>query len=263
MKSFSVTREQILDLIEKTLIPLDYVYAMWEGGAAAFDRVDEWSDIDLQVIAHDERGEEVLKAVELALEKLSSIEIKYELPMPTWHGHYQTFFRLRDASPFHMIDFVVIKRTNPNKFLETEIHGSATVIFDKENDIPQEPLKPDDHISTLKARVESQSNIFELFQILTLKELERGNLIEAVSFYTNFTLRPLVEILRIKYQPWRYNFHTRYVYYEFPPQVVSRLESLYLPMDLEDLREKHSQAGDWFKQLVVEMDWDEVEQLLR
>ena len=39
---------------------------------------------------------------------------------------------------------------------------------------------------------------FELFQMLTLKELNRHNDIEALVFYQSSTLRPLVEALNIK-----------------------------------------------------------------
>ena len=50
-----LTRSAILTTLRQALEPLPYVHAMWEGGAAAFGRVDEWSDIDLQVDADDLR----------------------------------------------------------------------------------------------------------------------------------------------------------------------------------------------------------------
>jgi predicted nucleotidyltransferase len=43
-------REKILDSIVEGLKPLDYVYAMWQCGSAAFGRVDEWSDIDVELM---------------------------------------------------------------------------------------------------------------------------------------------------------------------------------------------------------------------
>jgi hypothetical protein len=42
-----ITHQDILTGLRQALEPLPYVNAMWEGGAAAFHRVDEWSDIDL------------------------------------------------------------------------------------------------------------------------------------------------------------------------------------------------------------------------
>ena len=55
MRGATVTRGAILKALRTALEPLDYVHAMGEGGAAAFDRIDEWSDIDLQVDADDDR----------------------------------------------------------------------------------------------------------------------------------------------------------------------------------------------------------------
>jgi len=46
MDSPSVTRSSILSALRAALEPLPFVHAMWEGGAAAFGRVDEWSDGD-------------------------------------------------------------------------------------------------------------------------------------------------------------------------------------------------------------------------
>jgi predicted nucleotidyltransferase len=50
-----LTRDVIIGVLVKALEPLDYVYAFYEGGAAAFNRIDEWSDIDLMVVADDEK----------------------------------------------------------------------------------------------------------------------------------------------------------------------------------------------------------------
>ena len=55
----TITRQQIINSIIAALEPLDYVLTMWSGGADGFARVDEWSDLDLMVIAADERVEEV------------------------------------------------------------------------------------------------------------------------------------------------------------------------------------------------------------
>ena len=44
-----LTRAEILVTLRAALEPLPYTHALWEGGAAAFGRVDDWSDIDLQV----------------------------------------------------------------------------------------------------------------------------------------------------------------------------------------------------------------------
>jgi len=249
-----ITREAILKALRDALEPLDYVQAMWEGGAAAFDRVDEWSDIDLQIDVDDDRVADVVEIAERALTSLAPIAVKYDFPQPTWHGHRQTFYQLRNTSPFLLLDFVVIKHSNPLKFLQPEIHGRALVYFDKSGVVQAPPLDREAFVGRIKGRLETLRITFPLFQTLILKEIHRQNTIEALSFYHSFTLRPLVEVLRIKYCPIRYDFHTRYVYYDLPSEVVQKLEALYLVANLDDLRKKHEDAGRWFHQTRVQID---------
>jgi hypothetical protein len=256
MATSSLGREQIINALHERLEPLDFILAMWEGGAAAFNRIDEWSDIDLQVAAHDDRTAEVFPAIESVLLSLSPIELKYEIPQPAWHGHAQTFYRLSRASKYLLIDLVVIKRSSPLKFLEPEIHGNAVVHFDKANIIRAEPLDRSALNSKLIDRVSALRVTFDLFQILTLKELERHNDIEALAFYQSFTLRPLTEALRIRYAPARYNFHTRYVQYDLPPDVVQQLQALFFVKDVGDLGAKREQAELWFHRTLDEIHID-------
>ena len=47
------SRDSIARLLTEALRPLPYVHAFWEAGAAALNRVDEWSDIDLYIVVDD------------------------------------------------------------------------------------------------------------------------------------------------------------------------------------------------------------------
>ena len=242
-----ITRQSILSSIRSTLEPLEFVHAMWEGGAAAFSRVDEWSDIDLQIDVDDGRADEVMAIVERALPPVLH---RFEVPRPTWHGHAQVFLTFRDASPFLMLDLVVIEHSSADKFLQPRIHGNAVVHFDRSGVTEPPAFDQDTHAAKVATRIGLLGDSFDMFQTLTLKEIERGNLVEAVSYYQGHTLRPLVEALRIRHAPERYNFHTRYVYYELPPDVVAELERLFLPRDAEDLRRCHARAGEMFHEVM-------------
>jgi hypothetical protein len=46
MLQLPITREVMLTTLRAALVPLPYVHAIWESGAAASGRVDEWSDGD-------------------------------------------------------------------------------------------------------------------------------------------------------------------------------------------------------------------------
>ena len=66
------------------------------------------------------------------------------------------------------------------------------------------------------------------------------------------TLRPLIELLRIKYAPTRHDFYTRYVYYDLPQAVNTESEALFYVAKPRDLRIKHRRAGNWFRSLMNE-----------
>lgn len=245
-----LSRETVLTTIRQALEPLDYIQAVWEGGAAAFGRVDEWSDIDLQIAADDDHVGQVLPLVEQILLALSPISTRYEIPQPAWHGHLQIFYQLEQASPFLMLDVVAMKVSATNRFLEREIHGRPVVHFDKIG-FTQPPLWDEDAWQQqLETRRNQVKVLFFMFQTLILKELPRKNYIEALAFYHSYTLRPLVELLRISYVPTHYNFGSRYIYYDLPAGIVQRLEQLYFVANPADLAAKHAEAVAWFAEQV-------------
>ena len=243
-----ITREEIIRHLTATFEPLDQVYAMWEGGAAANNRIDEWSDIDLQVDVADDFADAAMQLAETALQELSPIANKYVIPQPTWHGHLQTFFLLDNTSPYLQVDLVVLKHSHPNKFIETEIHGHPVIHFDKSQVVNPAPLDVNEMADKILDRLENLKSSFEMFQVLTEKEIHRGNFIEAISFYYSFTLRPLIEVLRIIYKPWQYNFYTRYIYYDFPPEIIKTLEALYCVDNSEHLLDQQAQAVKLFRE---------------
>lgn len=243
-------REAIIAALRAALEPLPYVHAMWEGGAAAFGRVDAWSDIDLQVDVDDDRADEVLPAVERALGALSPIELAFQVPQPLWSIHAQKFYRLRGASPFLLVDLAVIRHGSAEKFLEREVHGRPVVHFDKSGVVRAAPIDGAAWRAKLAERVEALRVMFPLFQVLVQKELHRGNAIEALAFYHGYTLRPLVELLRIVHTPHHFNFHSRYIHYELPAGVVDRIERLFFVASAADLAAKREAAEAWFGEVL-------------
>ena len=251
MSNYSVGREEILRRLQEGLEPLEYVYAMWEGGAAAFDRVDAWSDIDLQVVVEDDRIDDVFAEVERLLEEeVSPIDIVHDVPGTTPHEQSQKFYRLRDASPFLMVDISVMTPSTEDKSLAREMHGTPLVHFDKGNWTEAPLADPEGLAKRLATRRDSMRKTFDLFSVLIIKELNRGNDIEAIGFYHGFTLRPLVELLRMKYLPERHGFHTRYIHYDLPKEVQARLHALFFVTDGDDIRRKQADAERWFAVLM-------------
>jgi predicted nucleotidyltransferase len=235
-------RQTILETIMASLESKDFVLALWQGGSAAHGFTDEWSDIDIQVIVEDEYVQETFGILEESLKTISDIKFKWRVPEPTWHGHSQCFYQLEEASLFLFIDFVVLKQSHPNHFLELERHGELVIGFDKANLLVQPHLERSEHFSKMQERLATLRKTFDFFQILVKKEINRGHLVSAISNYHSYTLQPLVELLGMVYRPERYDFKTKYFYRDFPTEVIARVEPLYCVMHLADLASKRQQA---------------------
>lgn len=262
MEENTLERDELVTALVETLEPLPYIHAVWEGGAASWQRVDEWSDIDMYVVCDDERVEETFRVIEEAVGVLAKIDIKFRMPEPAWHGASQVFLRLKNASPFLFLDIAVMKRSGKEKFLQYKIHGKPLVHFDKSDVVKDDPVDPKKYFEQMKARLETLKNTFGLFQVLVLKEMNRGNEIEALSYYLSYVYRPLVEVLRIKYSPWHYRFFTTYIYYEIPADVVQRLKRLYFVKDLQALVACRTEAEKWFWETVQSIDLDDIKKTL-
>jgi hypothetical protein len=247
-------RQAILESIIASLEPKEFILALWQGGSAAHGSTDEWSDIDIQAIVEDERVEDTFDILEQSLRTISEIRFKWRVPEPTWHGHSQCFYQLEEASPFLFIDFVVLKQSHPNHFLEVERHGKLAIAFDKANLLVQPPLNRSEHCLKMQERFATLRKTYDFFQIIVKKEINRGRLVSAISNYYTYTLQPLVELLGMVYRPERYDFKTKYFYRDFPTEVVARLEPLYCVMNLADLASKQQQAEVLFAETLPRVE---------
>jgi len=254
LKSQDLSRDTILTALKNALQPIEGVNAMWEGGAIGWGRFDEWSDIDLQVDVDDPIFDLALQKIMDTLASLSPVDLRYDVQQPTSHGHFQTFIRLKNTSPYLVLDMVVMKHSNQEKFLEREIHGEPVIHFDKTGMLQANPFDREALLSAILKRLQRLPIIFELNQVFVKKEINRGHGIEAISYYFAATIRPLMEALRLRYYPLHYDFQTRYVYDELPQSVLEQLEPLYFPQDLNDLAQKRQFAEELFFQTLREID---------
>ncbi|MDF2745052.1 MAG: polymerase beta domain protein region [Actinomycetia bacterium] len=63
------------------------------------------------------------------------------MPMPTWHGHAQRFYRLRDTPETCAVDVVVFERSDPRRcYNQAERHGRPLVLFDRAGVVRPVPL---------------------------------------------------------------------------------------------------------------------------
>ncbi|HSQ18083.1 MAG TPA: hypothetical protein VLM83_10320 [Anaerolineales bacterium] len=248
MNPAPLTRQEITTALVRGLEPLEFVNAMWEGGSAAFNRLDEWSDIDLQFDVADDKVEETFQAVQAVLERLSPIDLLYRTPALPWPGIFQIFYRLSQAGPYLLIDTAVIQHSAADKLLDEPLHGKAVFYFDKAG-VAQQPAFDWAALNErLQKRVEALRKVFDLYQCMVTKESNRRNPLDALMFYNSCTLRPLVEVLRILHTPARHGFGIHYTYVDLPGEVTKRLEDLHFVRDLADIASKRAAAETWFYQ---------------
>ncbi len=257
-------RQDIIAALQAAVEPLPFVTAMWEGGSAAWGRADQWSDLDLQLLVRDNNEQNTavqdtavqntIEAVDAVLQSSFGIELRFEVPQPTWHGHAQVFYRLRQTSEFLLVDLAVIKQSSPNQFNERQRHGERLLMFDKTGDAVAVDLAPGALDNQIKAAVERIRQTFPLFQMLAAKEVLRGNAVAAVNFYHSHTVAPLLTLLRILHCPERFDFGPKYAQADLPPVVYQEVEQLFFVAGVEDIPARQARARELFDAALAAVD---------
>lgn len=240
----ALTRVQLLQALQDALRQDARVRAAWEGGSAAFDAHDPWSDIDAVVVVDDDAVDAVFTQVEQALQALSPIELR--LPMPPAAGYAQRFYRLRDGGEFLVVDLVLMRRSDPLLFREVELHGRGRTWLDRDGLLDERHLDAETDAAQALARVGPLCDTFSMFQHLVRKEVARGRATDALAFYHAWSLRPLAEALRLLHAPHTRVFGLRYLARDLPADSVRAFEQLAFVGDLAQLGLQHARACRWF-----------------
>lgn len=193
-----LSRADIIGALASELAKLAFVQAFWEGGAVAWGRVDDYSDIDSYLLVDDGRVQESFDAVEKILVSLSPIMQKYVVRQNPWPGVSQAFYRLENASEFLVLDLAILTPSSSDRFLEPSIHGKSVFYLNK-NEIDQTPSM-DMKAFERKSRENVQAMIerFRMFSNFVEKEIKRSNSLEALEYYRTIMIPSLTQALRIK-----------------------------------------------------------------
>ena len=247
-------RQQVIELLKEALLPLSLVNAARLGGSDAFGRADKLSDVDLQVDVDDGHVAATFGAVEAALAAASPIVARLVMPMPTWHGHAQRFYRLRDTAETTAVDVVVFERSDPRRYYnQTERHGRPLILFDRAGVVRPVPLDPAELAATLAAAVNGIRERLPFTLPQVAKEVRRGDALAALASYQRYVLAPLVELYRVRHAPARHDFGTRYTRDDLPPEVQQTLVELSFVRDLDDLAAKAPRAERLLRDLLEEL----------
>jgi len=239
----TVSRQQIIDGLSAALEGETFVLAAWLGGSDATGRTDRFSDVDFCVLAEDGRTEDTLAAAERAAAALGPVAARYRLPEPTWHGASQVFLRLGNADPHHFVDLCVLERSRRELFGEGERHGQPLVLFDPEGLVEVTSLDWPAHVKRMAARMDTLRAMAALFQPLVTRAVARGFGAEAFQDYQQFTLKPLIELARMRHCPERFDFGVRYLDRDLPADRRAEIEELAYPGNARELLRFHERAA--------------------
>jgi hypothetical protein len=241
-------RDRISTAISEALRPLPVVFAGWEGGSVAFGALDGYSDIDLNYLVDDDASSELLYAsAENALETVSLITASHTVPP----GRY---YKLKDGGEFLFVDLCFVRVGAPDHFLEVERHGHIRALFDKGDWLRPKPLDEDALATKRDKRYRELQTWFPVSQSFVRKAILRGQHAEAVTAFWGYTMKPLAELLRMRYCSVRWDFGMRYLDRDLPPAVYDQVRDLAFVQDLEDLEAKLATATAWGAALLRELD---------
>ncbi len=243
-------RDQVTSAIAQALRPLPGVLAGWEGGSAAFDALDAYSDLDLNVLVDDDVAlDSLYAAAEDALATVSPITASHQAPP----GRY---YKLKDGGEYLLIDLCFIRASAQDHQLAVERHGRPRRLFDKGDWLRPRRLDEGALVAAREERYRDLRTWFPVSQSFVRKALLRGQHAEALGGYWGYTVKPLVELLRMRYCPVRWDFGMRYLDRDLPAAVSTQLKELVFVRDPEDLGAKLIEAGTWGLALLQELDAD-------
>jgi len=241
-------RDRISSAVTQALRPLPAVLAGWEGGSAAFGAVDAYSDIDLEYLVADDASFELLYAsAERAIETVSPI-IATHTPLK---GRY---YKLKDGGDFLLVDLIFFRVGDSDHHLEVERHGDKLPFFDKGGWLRRSPLAEGALALKRQERYRELQTWFPMSQVFVRKAILRGQHVEAVNAFWVCTLKPLAELLRMRYCPVRWDFGVRYLDRDLPPAVYGQVQDLAFVRDLGDLETKLAKATAWGTALLRELE---------
>ncbi|MFG6094188.1 hypothetical protein SPB21_03010 [Leptothoe sp. ISB3NOV94-8A] len=241
-------RNRIVSALSNALSTLPFVLAGWEGGSAAFDLVDEYSDIDLNFLLDGANAEEPFyAAVQLALEEVSPVVACHSEPP----GRY---FKLAASGDFLLVDVCVFQKGDYVEYLDPERHGKLQPLFDKGEWLRFKPSERDSQETRRAKRSQDLEEWFSVSQSFVQKAIDRGQEAEALAAFWGYTLKPLVELLRMRYCSTRWDFGMRYLQRDLPGPVYNQLRDIMFVGEPSDLKEHHAKAVVWGQLLLQELE---------
>jgi hypothetical protein len=89
--------------------------------------------------------------------------------------------------------------------------------------------------------------------LLVEKEMRRGHPLEALAYYHDEVLGPLVELLRLRHLPGTRGYGLKHIYADLPRDALNQLAALWAFTELDELIQGVERAELWFDELLLEL----------
>ena len=245
-------REEFIVKFKNLLENCEFIYTAWEGGSAATGYLDEYSDLDLEIICDDDKIETAFELIENYLQKNYGVKRKFRMPEPNWHGHSQCFYQLEKPSEFLYADILIEKLSAGNRFMEKDRHGNAIVWFDKKALFDPTPTSQEAVDEKCERLYKMTADSIWVLVIEAKKQILRGNLVDAAVTY-NQLLNRMAPLFNLQFRKSKVDFGLRYAERDFPQETVDWLIDKLYVKDLADMQKKFKQVEDKIYELIEEL----------
>lgn len=225
---------KIIDELKDAMEQTSSVHAMWIAGSVAEGYADEFSDVDVWLDIDDGQDDATFKSIEKFLKSKGQLDVNFGEDMSPPFSH--RVYHLGHMDPYHFIE--VTLRSHSHKFGVFESLRKIKVLFDKDETTKFKPLDKPGYTRMLKDRQKFLIEKIELGELSVIKEITRGQFMDALHNYQFWLVDPVIELARIKYAPFKVTYGLKHGSRDLPKDVVAEIESLYIIASLEDLRNK-------------------------
>lgn len=251
MSEAKIDRDLIINKLVETFKPNEKVYAFWLEGADGLGKVDQYSNLDFVIDVEDGYETKIFELCEQALSLLGELDLNYEED----HGHpklRQKVYHLKNSSPYLEIDFCVQSHSRDKSgstFIEKSIFEYPKVFFDKAKIVSYRARNESDQVK-ISQNIARKKELFNLLSQYhrVLKYCERNKFLEAFGYYQKHILRPMIELMRIKYTPYNTDYYIVHISDHLPEEELKLLEGFHQVTSVADIKQNINKALEWLKE---------------
>jgi hypothetical protein len=210
------SRNEVKTDLHQLLSSIKPILAVWEGGSAATNYLDDVSDMDISIVCQDDAVEMIFSLLDQHLQSKYRIIRKLRMPEPSWHGFSQCFYQIDQVPPLFYLDIVIIKASIQDKFTQSDRHGHALIWFDPHGCNDPTPSSQESQEKKAMQLYKNATSTDFLMELECKKAIARQNFLEAFPAMYNYLARNLVPLLNILHRLPKADFGLRYIYRDYP-----------------------------------------------